>query len=270
MTLPTNIDPATVDPATQVNDHATHHNSLHSVYNQGSSSTPDPVVSLPLTTLTGWTTHGGTWAASASGITQTGKTNTHFNLWLDASVDLPLSEIVMECEVMVPAFGIVNTRVGLIIGPRTNTTNGLCIYLEANNGTSGGLHRLYIENQAVTARGFAAITPIPFGTWATLKVVQRSGHFDTYLNGVFVFTHPWPWTSYDANITTRVGLANQGTDAAYRNFKLWTPDPLKVGPRGVVGPRGADGATLVGNTYIAIGPAQPTDPTNKPIWIKTS
>lgn len=260
--------PTPVTTANTVQEHLDHHGLLHEAYNTPPQSIADPTTNLPLTTLTGWTTHGGTWAVQTDRISQTAAGGAdHRNLWLDQSLALPLGEFVIECEILVPAFGIVNTRAGLIVGPRTNTNNGLCFYIEANSSSSG-LYRLYVENQAVTARGAKNFTAVlAYNTWHKMRLQYRGGMIEAFVNDVYQYTHPWVWVDYTADNPARVGLANQGTLASYKNFKFWTIDPFRVGPKGPAGPQGN---TLVGNTYIAIGPSTPANPSQTPIWVKTS
>lgn len=175
----------------------------------------------PLTSLTGFTAGSGTWAASGSGIRQSGTGATRCRLHLDEL--LALAHCMVEVVVEITALGSTTEgRAGLSFGtPLTSDGSGGDLVTLASNGSTAQVARVYSErdNEAGGASVNLAAT-IANGTPITLRIVRAGLDYTTYINGQILGTLRVP---PNAMVQGRLALFTMYADATFRDLRVWTP-----------------------------------------------
>jgi hypothetical protein len=232
------------------------------------SGTIAPTLELPLTSMTNWTPEGGTWSSTADGISKTdAATTVHQRLRFGGLITT--AEYVIECEMRMvtgPATNG-NSRVGLALSiPNAGGSHGMVVTLASNGSMVTAIN---METDTVYGMTNTVLaSPIAFGTFVKMRIWVVGDSVTVWINDVLVVTgrHLSQRETVENATRYRFGLWTYQATGTWRNLKVWQLDPFRAGPRGLPGPQGN---TMVGNTYIAVGPAVPTNPTQTPIWIKT-
>ncbi len=166
------------------------------------------VVELPLTTTTGWTANGGTWTAASGQIRQTaGGTQQYLNL--DAALNNQL--VYAEVEINFAASGG-NIYAGLQLGLGAG---GMLVRYQRE----GGVWSLKLERSVQQSIVTVAWPSGASGSWFKIGAFfignSMAGLDDTNLrvaSGII---------AADVD-TSKLSLFTYGTDAEFRNLKVWT------------------------------------------------
>lgn len=183
---------------------------------QSGSSVWETVLDLPGTTLTGWTSLGGTWAANAGGyIEQTSTTGAYRGLRLDASI-FPGSGLVTQADVRFPTGGASDSRAflsALGLGDISSThdpwpglrTTGSTVY--------------YQRGDQATVTG-PAIT-LNRDQWYTLRVEYLFHAVTLSVDGTRLFSNRIMIPTTQETHAYRFSLITYSGGVHYRNIKVW-------------------------------------------------
>lgn len=181
----------------------------------------DHPVTLPLSTLTGWTPGSGTWTADANGIRQADTTAAQRRLHYGTKV--PLAQVLIEVDIKLStATSSALSRGGVVFGtpPTSDGGNGDGVYFQTNGSTSQ-FAVIHTEQDAVANRVDVALaSPIAAGTWATLRILKSGRDFVLWVNGTLLTTVE----ASAANVNLgRFALYSYAADVSFRNLDIWTP-----------------------------------------------
>ncbi len=205
---------------------------------------------LPLTTLTGWTTVGGTWTASATGIRQAATADAVSRLVFDTK--MPLGEAVAEVEIRIDtAPNLTSSRAGFsFMVPSAGGSGGALVAFIVNS--AGNITGVNVEDDALTAKGTTTLaSPIPLGTFVKFRVRKVGLTYEFWVAGVLVGSAEFTHTNIHGS---KVALYSYATDVTFRNLKIWHPNLSDV---------------ALTTSMVFIGPNAP-DPALYPLWVKTS
>lgn len=177
-------------------------------------------LSLPLTTLTGWTPGSGTWTASATGIRQS-LTTTGVIRRLIYNTPLPRQgDLIAEVEVNVASNGT-GARAGLTLGAPSTDINGGMLATFRMDSAAQQSDYIDFERDGLSYYGKAALAaPIADGTWITLRLHKVGTNVEAFVNGAAVASGD---IAGNAVNMSRIHLHTNGSDATFRNLKVWVP-----------------------------------------------
>lgn len=188
----------------------------------GGGAAWDHPVTLPLSSLTGWTAGTGTWAVSGGVIRQSATTSASNRLRYTAA-RIPGSELVAEVDINVavaPSTSL--SRAGFLLAypPAADTTGSILVALKST--TSGFITQVYWEYEGVVGGpGITLPSPIALGSWATFRVHKSGSDVTAWVNGTLIGTvHINQSSNVDAST---IALYSYQTDVSFRNLDLWTP-----------------------------------------------
>lgn len=185
----------------------------------GGSSIWSSILSLPLSTLTGWTAGTGTWAIS-SGVIRQSSTGAASNRLRYTAAKLNTTACIAEIDIKVDvATSTTLSRVGFLFDypPGADTTGSVLICLK--QGTSGFIDRIYAEYEGVQAGPDITFTPtIALGTYITFRVMKIGRDFACFVNGTLVGQVAINTGNSDAST---IALYTYDADASFRNLDLW-------------------------------------------------
>lgn len=209
----TNVTVDNTDPA----------NPIISAAGGGATSAWDHTVSLPLSTLTGWTAGAGTWSIVSGVINQSNSTNNNASRYCHFNTVLPLTQLIaqVECK-MNTATSTTLSRMGIIFGtpPAADGTGG-DNFVFKTNGSTAQVAQVHSEREGLSAWiDVSLASVIANGTWATLKVWKVGRDFSIWVNGSLLAT-----IEGQANATNlgRFALYSSNSDCSFRNLDIWTP-----------------------------------------------
>ncbi len=204
---------------------------------------------LPLTTLTGWTTVGGTWTASATGIRQAATADAVSRLVFDTK--MPLGEVIAEVEIRIDtAPNLTSSRAGFsFMVPSAGGSGGALVAFIVNS--AGNITGVNVEDDALTAKGTTTLaSPIPLGTFVKFRVRKVGLTYEFWVAGVLVGSAEFTHTNIHGS---KVALYSYAADVTFRNLKIWHPNLSDV---------------ALTTSMVFVGPNAP-DPALYPIWVKT-
>lgn len=181
----------------------------------------DHILSLPLSTLTGWTAGAGAWSITGGVIRQSTTPAAVYRLRYTAA-RLPMSNCVIQIETRLNSASGISSRTGVVLGAGfTSDVNGGFLTAAIVNSGVTLLNGANWEHDAVTAGPVIALpSTIAFGTWFTLRVHKAGNDAEIYVNGVLVGTG-----HIDQPIREQSTLAlyAYGGQAEFRNLDVWAP-----------------------------------------------
>lgn len=184
-------------------------------------------VTLPLSTLTGWTAGAGTWAISSGVIRQSVTTNQVNRLHLDTK--FPLAHCIVEVDVKLDITpNNVSSRGGIVFGtPATaDGANGHEISLLTSGSTTQATAVDFEQDATINFGNVALAAPIPNGTWTTMRMHKVGPHYDVWINGTFLTSFQMGINTSGASTGRRLGrlaLYSYASDVSFRNLDVWTP-----------------------------------------------
>lgn len=182
----------------------------------------DNPVSLPLSTLTGWTAGAGTWAISSGVIRQSSTAASEKRLRYTAA-KIPSSAYVAEVDINVATATSTSTsRAGFLLNYPSGSDSANSILCCLKSTVSGFITQVYWEYEGVSAGpGIALPGNVALGTWMTLRVHKSGSDVTAWVNGTLIGTaHINQSTNIDAST---LALYSYTTDVSYRNLDIWTP-----------------------------------------------
>jgi hypothetical protein len=187
-------------------------------------------ISLPLSTLTGWTAGVGTWAISSGVIRQSNTANAVNRLHLNQRFNL--ANCMVEVDVKLDTTpNSVSSRGGFVFGTpaAADGTNGHEISLISKSSTTQATAVDFEQDAVVNFGQVNLAANIPNGTWTTLRIYKAGNHYTVWINGSYL-------TSFQFGINAagaasgyefgRLALYSYASDVSFRNLSVWTPTVL--------------------------------------------
>lgn len=176
----------------------------------------ETVVDLAGTTLTGWTSLGGTWAANAGGyIEQSSTTGAYRGLRLDASV-YPGSGLVGQADMRFPTGGSADSRAFLaLLGSGDISGHSPWAGLRTTGSTT------YIQRGDQATYAGPAFT-LNRDTWYTVRVEYAWHTVTISVDGTRLHTQRvMVPTTQESEDSRRLSLITYSGGVHYRNIKVW-------------------------------------------------
>jgi hypothetical protein len=163
-------------------------------------------VDIPLTTLTGLTRNGGSWAITSGQVELNGS-------WCRAAADTPLTEpffaVIIECEVDVAADSKIRQ---VMLTDSAAGGAGLSFRIDGNSSCR-------VERDGVASYGAQSITALSSG-WHKLRLVVLGNRILGYIDGTLRTAH-WGDTDTILPNARYAGFGVFGGTTQFRNFKAW-------------------------------------------------
>lgn len=179
----------------------------------------DHVLSLPLSTLTGWTAGAGAWSITGGVIRQSTTPAAVYRLRYTAA-RLALAESVVQVETRLNSASGVSSRTGVVFGAGfTSDVNGGFLAAAIVNAGVTLLSGANWEYDAILAGPVVALpSNIAFGTWFTLRAHKSGNDVNIYADGVLVGTGHIDQANREQGT---LALYAYGGQAEFRNLDVW-------------------------------------------------
>jgi hypothetical protein len=186
----------------------------------GIASIWSSILSLPLSTLTGWTAGTGTWAVS-SGVIRQSSTSAGSNRLRYTATKLNTAACIVEVDIkMDVATSTSLSRAGILFDYPPGADVVGADLVGVLQGTSGFVDRIYAEYEGVQAGPSITFTPtIPLGTWFTLRCMKIGRDVSIWIDGTFVGQVALNSGNSDAST---IAFYTYDSDTSFRNLDVWS------------------------------------------------
>jgi hypothetical protein len=180
----------------------------------GGGSAWTQVVAESGSTITNWTSLGGTWASNGTQITQTDATGS--DRALRYNTKQPVGLFVFQTDIKIVSASSFFVGFGIDQNGSSSISGWVCGLIEGNSTNTTTI----ANNTTGVGGNTVGITSIAHGTFITLRCVVENNAMDFFINGVYQSSiQPRsPTASVDS-----VMLYTNGASVQFQNIKMWVP-----------------------------------------------